>query len=102
MAEGTGSWLSNLVINDEVMWNIEDEVPRWNQTLTDGNKTLPSDMMHRTDIPFMLQKDWESAENQKLAMEEQQRHDAKIREVAHQRKLKENPYYKDKNSKNKK
>ena len=52
-------------------------------------------MLNRLDIPFMLQKDWESAENKKVEMEELQRHDAKLREQAHQRKLKENPYYKE-------
>ena len=44
----------------------------------------------------MLSKDWEGAETKKVEMEELQRNDAKLREQAHQRKLKENPYYKDK------
>ena len=72
LSQGGGSWLSHLVIDDEVLWRIEDDVPLWSpvsDTLSDGTKILPSDMEKRKDIPPMLVKDWETAEKEKVAME---------------------------------
>ena len=57
LASGTGSWLSHLVMDGEVMWRIEEDVPQWDsesQQLSDGTKRLPSDMEFRADIPPMI------------------------------------------------
>ena len=72
MSSGGGSWLSHLVLDDEVVWRIENDVPLWaplGETFSDGTKILPSDMEKRPDIPHMLAKDWESAEREKVNME---------------------------------
>ena len=29
LSKGTGSWLSHLIIDDEVVWRITDDVPQW-------------------------------------------------------------------------
>lgn len=55
------------------MWRIEDDVPQWDtesKVLKDGTKRLPSDMEFRDDIPPMIEKDWKTAEEQKLKMEQ--------------------------------
>ena len=90
LATGDGSWLSHLNFNGKTVWTIEDEVPQWIEErkdgkLRDGSRVLPSDMMNRTDIPFMIERNWEEAEKAKVEMEQQQRDDRKLREAAEKR-----------------
>jgi len=64
-----------LIIDGEVVWKIEEELPTWIEQreggkMRDGTKVLQSDMMNRFDIPFMLTKDWEESEKYKVEMEE--------------------------------
>ena len=85
LSKGEGSWLSHLVLDNEVVWKIEDDVPLWSpvsEVFSDGTKMLPSDMERRTDIPPMLIKDWDAAEKEKTEMEQQQRDDEKRRDAA--------------------
>ena len=92
IASGEGSWLSHFQINGEMVWRITDDVPLWNtlgETMTDGTCVLPSDMERRPDIPHMLRKDWKKAEEEKVKMEELQRHDARLRKAADDRRAKE-------------
>ena len=42
-------------------------------------------MEYRADIPPMLVKDWETAENAKVEIEELQRHDRRLREAVAKR-----------------
>lgn len=72
LSKGEGTWLSHLVLDGEVVWRIEDDVPLWtpvSDTFSDGTKRLPSDMEYRPDIPHMLVKDWDAAEKEKVDME---------------------------------
>ena len=72
LAKGTGSWLSHLIIDDEVIWRITDDVPQWlpaSEKQRDGTIVLPSDGERRPDIPMMIYKEWEMAEKFKTQME---------------------------------
>ena len=81
LSEGYGCWLSHLIIDEKLFWRIEDELPKWNDfgVLNDGTKILESDTRNRQDVPPMISKNWEEAENAKLQLEEQQRKDKKLR-----------------------
>lgn len=73
LSSGSGTWLSHLVLDDELVWKIEDDIPLWlevSETFSDGTKLLPSDMGMRKDIPAMLIKDWDTAENEKNFIEQ--------------------------------
>lgn len=85
LAKGTGSWLSHLIFDDQVVWKITDDVPQFlpvSDRQRDGMLVLPSDMERRPDIPFMIKKEWNAAEEQKLKIEQIQRDDRKLREEA--------------------
>ena len=82
---GEGNWLSHLVIDGELVWELTEDVPQWcprTEVMSDGTKILPSDMDRRGDIPHMIRKEWEEAEEEKVKMEELQRHDARLRKAA--------------------
>jgi len=62
---GSGSWLSHLIINNEVLWKIEDPYPMWKEPdvrMSDGTPLLPSDSKCRPDLEYIRNKDWEPAE----------------------------------------
>lgn len=91
LSQGEGSWLSHLVLDGEVKWRIEEDVPQWDTeslVLSDGTKRLPSDMEFRTDIQPMIEKDWKTAEEAKTQMEDQQAYDQKLRNEAAKRRVK--------------
>jgi len=51
--EGSGSWLSHLTINNEVLWRIEDPVPTWmdpEEKMGNGTSLLASDSIKRGDL----------------------------------------------------
>jgi hypothetical protein len=77
VAEGDGSWLSYLKIDDVVIWRIEDPVPQWKPIgdLSSGDLLLESDTSKRQDVPFMRASNWEEAEVKKVELEELQRAD---------------------------
>jgi len=53
LMEGSGSWLSHLTINNEVLWRIEDPVPTWmdpEEKMGNGTPLLPSDSIKRGDL----------------------------------------------------
>jgi hypothetical protein len=80
---GEGSWMSHLTFEGETYWRVEDNLPEWmerkDNKMSDGSLVLPSDTEKREDIPHMMRKDWEEAEKSKVAMEELQRHDKRLR-----------------------
>lgn len=85
LAKGTGSWLSHLIFDDEVTWKITDDVPQFlpvAEKQKDGSIVLPSDMERRPDIPYMVMKEHNMAEEFKLKLEQVQRNDRKLREKA--------------------
>jgi len=72
-----GSWLSELQIGDEELWNIEKFRPTRYSPL--GNP-LPSDCRFREDLIWLKYGDYKNAEDWKLRLEEQQRYDRKLRQ----------------------
>ena len=55
---GSGSWLSHLIINNEVLWRIEDPYPTWKEPgeawkMNDGTTVLPSDSKCRPDLEYI-------------------------------------------------
>lgn len=81
---GYGSWLSHLIIGDQLMWRIEDQAPKWEDfgVLSGGLKVLKSDTRNRKDVMPMIDHQWEEAEKNKLELEEDQRNDKKLRTAA--------------------
>jgi hypothetical protein len=71
---GEGSWLSYLNLDGKTWWTVDEPLNHW--IFNDGSqpcggyKLLPSDMMHRPDVHFMLNEEWEKAENAKVELEE--------------------------------
>ena len=65
IGSGSGSWLSHLMINKEVLWRIEDPVPQWiepDERMSDQTLVLPSDSRQRPDLHFIQTQEWETAE----------------------------------------
>lgn len=65
IATGSGSWLSHLIINNEVLWRIEDPCPRWvepAERMADGTPVLESDSRCRSDLYYIQTQQWETAE----------------------------------------
>jgi len=64
--------------------------------MSDGSVTLLSDTRKRVDVGPMVDKNWEEADVNKLALEELQRADAKLRAETKARReaaeAEENPY----------
>lgn len=80
VSKGHGSWLSHLILDDEVVWRIEEKVPEWesftdDKRFSDGTILLESDTFLRGDFKEMLLENWEQAEEEKLALEKLQRRD---------------------------
>ena len=55
MSEGGGSWLSHLIIDDEIIWKIEDTSPKWK----DDGELLKSDSRLRIDVNDLIEQNWE-------------------------------------------
>ena len=96
ISKGHGSWLSHLIIDDEVVWRIEDPVPQWvsyQKPLKSGDLRLESDSQNRADFPYIFNKRMDEAEVKKVYLEEMQRHDKKLRIAANEKREQEqNPY----------
>ena len=59
VSSGFGSWLSHLLLDDEIVWRIEQEVPQWesfsdDKKFSDGTPLLESDSFCRADFKEML------------------------------------------------
>lgn len=68
LMEGEGSWLSHLVIDGEVTWRIDGEVPQFSEitdVLSDGTKHLPSSMDNRVDIQPLIDGDYKKSDEMK-------------------------------------
>ena len=56
VSSGSGRWLSHLILDGQVVWRIEDQVPQYQvrgDRMLDGAPVLPSDMEKRPDIALM-------------------------------------------------
>ena len=86
VAEGSGSWLEYVQFNGKVYWTIEDDKPTWlmvndREHVIESLREylLPSDSQLRPDMQPLKDKNFDDAERQKAALEEQQRRDKKNR-----------------------
>ena len=72
-----GSWLENLIIDDEEIWNINNQLP---QIAIPSKKCLPSDWRYREDLLYINDGfDFKRADIWKVLLEEQQRKDLRLR-----------------------
>ena len=61
-----------MILDDQVIWRITDDVPQWVPTAEkqkDGTIVLPSDVERRPDLPYMIMKEWNVAEEYKTKLE---------------------------------
>ena len=88
VAEGDGSWLSYVQIDDVVFWQITDPLPKLKPLgdMSTGEIILESDTRKRPDVVHMLTEEWEEAEARKVELEELQRKDKKMRIAAAKKK----------------
>ena len=54
ICEGGGSWLSHLVIDNKVLWKIEDPIPKWKNVDDKSENLLPSDTKFRLEINELI------------------------------------------------
>jgi hypothetical protein len=54
ICEGGGSWLSHLVIDNKVLWKIEDPIPKWKNVDDKSENLLPSDTKFRLEINDLI------------------------------------------------
>jgi hypothetical protein len=89
VSEGHGSWLSHLIIDEKILWRIEDESNNitWKEygDYSNGMFALPSDTCQRIDVAPIQNNEWEEAEANKLKLEQLQRNDKKLRKEAEKR-----------------
>lgn len=74
-----GSWLRSLRIGDKKYWDIDADVPTRQLPVTDGAVVLPSDWRYREDLIWLKYNYMAIAQKWKFRMEEQQRHDRRLR-----------------------
>lgn len=73
-----GSWLRSLRIGDKKYWDIDSDLPMRQQPMVDG-VVLPSDWRYREDLIWLKYNYMLIAQKWKFRMEEQQRHDRRLR-----------------------
>jgi len=78
LSRGSGSWLSFIEIDGEVYWRVGDSVEGETWTQNDIAK-LVSDSTNRLDSKYIKEKNYDQAQKEKDALENLQRHDAKLR-----------------------
>jgi hypothetical protein len=85
-SEFKGSWLSNLTIDNEEWWSIDDPDQRPLRPIP-NRTSLPSDWRYREDLIFLYRNNMRSADKWKVRLEVQQRLDRKNRtDIAKKRK----------------
>jgi hypothetical protein len=85
VCSGSGRWLSHFIIDNKVVWRIEEQVPQWQvrgDRMLDGTPVLPSDMESRPDIALMYEKKYPEAEAARAELTGQCRKDAELRKAA--------------------
>ena len=78
-----GNWLENIKIDGDVYWEIGKEEPA---SLIDAKVSLDSDSTKRPDAIALKQNKEEEAQNHKEELEDIQRKDRKLREIASKQK----------------
>ena len=81
---GYGSWLEKIHFanDDEPMWTINSEVNKSEWMDEPSIMVLESDSYKRLDLIAIREKEWETAEAEKVKLEELQRKDKKLRDEA--------------------
>jgi hypothetical protein len=69
VAEGDGSWLSYVKIDDVIFWRIDDPLPQWKPKGEMNELILESDSQNRIDLIAMKENKWEEAEDKKVELE---------------------------------
>ena len=80
VCSGGGSYMSHLQFEGQIYWKVFDPLIEWRKVSQDD--LLDSDCTNRKDKQSLLAGDIETAEVEKIALEELQRHDAKLRAAA--------------------
>jgi len=83
LCEGTGSWMSHIQINNDLMWKIDDSEDDWIENM---ENRLPSDSLFREDSKYIKLKDFDNAQKEKDNLENRQRADAKLRKENQEKK----------------
>lgn len=78
LSRGSGSWLCLIELDGEVYWRVNDDVESEKWTQNEAYK-LASDSTNRLDSKYIKEKNYELAQKEKDALENLQRHDAKLR-----------------------
>lgn len=78
ICEIQGSWLQSLRIDGKKYWDIDADLPH-RQIPILGDHVLPSDWRFREDLIWLKYNYMLIAQKWKFRMEEQQRHDRRIR-----------------------
>lgn len=79
----SGSWLHHLIIDGKKYWDIDRDIPNRFIPLVNGpGKQLicPSDWRYREDLIWLKYNYMKIAQKWKIRMEEQQRHDRRLRQ----------------------
>jgi hypothetical protein len=74
----SGSWLKSLVIDGKAYWDIDNDEPSRQVPVVD-DFVCPSDWRYREDLLWLKYSHMKIAQAWKIRMEEQQRHDRKMR-----------------------
>lgn len=78
ICEIKGSWLRSLSIGGKKYWDIDGDLP-FRQLPLVGETVLPSDWRYREDLLWLKYDYMKIAQKWKFRMEEQQRHDRRLR-----------------------
>lgn len=80
-----GSWLENLIIDDEEYWNIDESIP---YRINFPKSWLPSDARYREDLIWLFYKNENYAQEWKSLLEVQQRKERKNRQAVEKKRKK--------------
>lgn len=86
ICEITGSWLKNLEIDGKTYWNIADHLP--DRQIPHMNDILSSDWRYREDLIWLKYNYMQIAQQWKIRLEIQQRHDRTLRHNAEKKRAK--------------
>ncbi|KAM3147889.1 hypothetical protein pb186bvf_000217 [Paramecium bursaria] len=75
LSSGSGSWLSYIQFDDEVLWRIDDQFSPW----FEPKHLIPSDSTFRLDRKYMLLNQNDLAQESRNQIEEQDGKDQKLR-----------------------
>ena len=80
LCEIEGSWLRNLKIDGRTYWDIDVDAPERARPCLE--EVIPSDWRYREDLLWLKYRQMKIAQKWKFRMEEQQRHDRRLRNKA--------------------